>query len=111
VIFNLLENSARHTPEGTAVELRARVQGGAVTVEVADRGPGLRPGEERKIFDKFYRTTTEARRTGMGLGLSLADEIVRLHGGRIWAENRSGGGAVFRFTLPLGSPAPAGTAP
>jgi two-component system sensor histidine kinase KdpD len=101
LLFNLLDNAVAHTGSGTPVELSARVDGGAVLVEVADRGPGIRPGEERKIFDKFYRVTSEGKRSGMGLGLALCEAIVRLHGGRIWAENRPGGGAAFRFTLPL----------
>ena len=103
LIFNLLDNAVSHTLSGTAIELSARVEGGGVRVEVSDRGPGIRPGEERKIFDKFYRATSEGKRSGMGLGLALCEAIVRLHGGRIWAENRPDGGAVFRFTLPLES--------
>lgn len=101
VIFNLLDNAVHHTYTGTPVELSAEVEGGMVRVEVADRGKGVPPGDERKIFDKFHRATTEGKRSGMGLGLALCDAIVRLHGGRIWAENRPEGGAVFRFTLPL----------
>jgi two-component system sensor histidine kinase KdpD len=104
LIFNLLDNAVQHTGPGTAIELAARADGKAVLVEVADRGPGIRPGEERKIFDKFYRVTPEGKRSGMGLGLALCEAIVRLHGGQIWAENRPGGGAAFRFTLPLRAP-------
>ncbi|HVE42149.1 MAG TPA: sensor histidine kinase KdpD [Planctomycetota bacterium] len=104
VVFNLLDNAIHHTLSGTAIDLAAAVEGGVVAVEVADRGPGIRPGEERKIFDKFYRVTTEGKRSGMGLGLALCEAIIRLHGGRIWAENRPDGGASFRFTLPLGAP-------
>jgi two-component system sensor histidine kinase KdpD len=110
LIFNLLDNAVHHTGQGTAIELSARADGGVVVVEAADRGPGIRPGEERKIFDKFYRVTAEGKRSGMGLGLALCEAIVRLHGGRIAAENRPGGGAVFRFTLPLEAPSPGGAA-
>jgi two-component system sensor histidine kinase KdpD len=104
VVFNLLDNAVHHTLSGTPVEISARVEGGGVRVEVVDRGAGIRPGEERKIFDKFYRVTAEGKRSGMGLGLALCEAIVKLHGGRIWAENRPDGGAAFRFTLPLGAP-------
>jgi two-component system sensor histidine kinase KdpD len=69
-------------------------------VEVADHGPGLAPGEERRVFEKFYRGRRVATR-GAGLGLAICRGFVEAHGGRIWAENRPGGGAVFRFTLPL----------
>jgi two-component system sensor histidine kinase KdpD len=107
VLFNLLDNAVQHTLSGTSIEISAAVEAGAVRVEVADRGPGIRPGEERKIFDKFYRVTAEGKRSGMGLGLALCEAIVRLHGGRIWAENRPEGGAAFRFTLPLEARTPA----
>jgi two-component system sensor histidine kinase KdpD len=68
-----------------------------VTVELADRGPGIPVGEEERIFEKFVR----GRGTGggVGLGLAICRTIINAHGGRIWAENREGGGAVFRFTL------------
>jgi two-component system sensor histidine kinase KdpD len=109
LLINLLDNAVNHTASGTAIELSARAEAGVLLVEVADRGPGIRSGEERKIFDKFYRVTAEGKRSGMGLGLALCEAIVRLHGGRIWAENRPDGGAAFRFTLPLEARAPAGT--
>jgi two-component system sensor histidine kinase KdpD len=101
LFFNLVDNAVEHTPAGAAIDLSARVEGRGVVVEVADRGPGIPAGEERKIFDKFHQARPERKRSGMGLGLALCEAIVRLHGGRIWAENRPGGGAVFRFTLPL----------
>ena len=72
-----------------------------VIVEVADRGPGLPPGEETRIFEKFYRSVGAPPGAGVGLGLTICRGIVTAHGGRIWAENRPGGGAVFRFTLPI----------
>ena len=75
-------------------------------VEVADRGPGLPSGEEGKIFDKFYRARDQGHAGGAGLGLTICRGIVTAHGGRIWAENRPGGGTRFRFSLPLGGPPP-----
>jgi two-component system sensor histidine kinase KdpD len=73
-----------------------------VEVLVADNGPGLPPGAEDKIFDKFFRAapaTPDARR-GVGLGLSICRSIVQAHGGRISAHNRAGGGAEFVVVLP-----------
>jgi len=102
VFVNLLENAAKHTPAGTPIEVGAAVAGREVVVEVADRGPGLPPGEEERVFDKFYRATGAAA-GGVGLGLTICRGIVTAHGGRIQAERRAGGGAVFRFTLPLGA--------
>jgi two-component system sensor histidine kinase KdpD len=104
VLINLLENAAKHTPPGTAVHIRAAMADGGVLVEVVDTGPGIPPGEESKIFEKFYRGPGAAPR-GAGLGLAICRGVVEAHGGRIWAENRPGKGAAFRFTLPLaGSP-------
>lgn len=101
VLVNLLDNAVRHTPAGTPVELRARREGAGVLVEVADYGSGLAPGDEAKVFDKFYRGGADRGRGNVGLGLAICRGMVEAHGGRIWAENRTGGGAAFRFTLPI----------
>ena len=106
VFINLLENAAKYTPAGTPIEISAATGPGVVTVSVADRGPGLAPGEEQRVFEKFYRGGDAPPGKGVGLGLTISRGIVMAHGGRIWAENRAGGGAVFRFTLPLTGPAP-----
>ncbi len=106
VFINLLENAIKYTPAGTPIEIAASAAEGAVVVDVADRGPGFPPGEDAKVFDKFYRIAGATTVAGVGLGLTICRGIVTAHGGRIWAENRPGGGAVFRFTLPLaGQPA------
>ena len=70
-----------------------------LVVTVLDKGHGFEPSQKDKLFDSFYTTKTE----GLGLGLSIARSIVKIHGGAIWAENRRGGGACFAFTLPLKS--------
>jgi len=110
VLINLVENALEFAPEGTPIEISARAGPQAVTVEVADQGPGIPAGEESRIFEKFYRTREQAPGGGAGLGLTISRGIVTAHGGRIWAENRPGGGAVFRFTLPLGDRPPAAAA-
>jgi two-component system sensor histidine kinase KdpD len=66
-----------------------------------DRGPGVPADLLDKIFEKFYRLPRESAGSGAGLGLAICRGIVQAHGGRIWAENRVGGGAAFRFALPL----------
>ena len=99
VFINLLDNGVKYTPVRSGIDISASVSDGAVLVELADRGPGFTPGEEERIFDKFYRGQSGDSR-GVGLGLAICRAIVEAHGGKIWAENRPGGGAVFRFTLP-----------
>jgi two-component system sensor histidine kinase KdpD len=105
VLMNLLENAAKYAPAGTAVEISASAGDRELVVEVADRGQGIPAGEEIHIFDKFYRAKP-AREGGVGLGLTICRGIIEAHGGRIWAENRTGGGALFRFTLPLSEEQP-----
>jgi two-component system sensor histidine kinase KdpD len=101
VLVNLLENAAKYSPPGTPIELSASTNREQLIVEVADRGPGLPPTELDRVFNKFYRSANASGRAGAGLGLAICRGIVELHGGKIEAENRPGGGAVFRFSLPL----------
>src|SRR6185437_4024872 len=105
VLLNLLENAEKYTPPASPIEITARQQGEVVVIEVADRGPGLPPGEEEQIFEKFFRGRAAATdgRPGAGLGLAICRAIVAAHGGQIWAENRAGGGATFGFSLSLES--------
>ncbi len=100
VLINLLENALRYTPPGSPLEVTAEAQPALVTVEVADRGPGLAPHETERVFEKFRRGGVE-RGDGAGLGLTICRGFIEAHGGHIWAENRPGGGARFRFTLPI----------
>lgn len=104
VFLNLLENAVKYTPAGSPIEISATSEGHLVRVAIADRGPGIAPGESDRVFEKFYRSAGAPPGGGVGLGLTISRGIVSAHGGRIWAENRSGGGAVFQFTLPLTGP-------
>jgi two-component system sensor histidine kinase KdpD len=101
---NLLENAAKHTPAGTVVRLRAHALGSEVTVAVEDLGGGLAEQDLERVFRKFGRGGIDAAGTGMGLGLAICRAIVRLHGGRAWAERVPAGGTAFRFTLPVEPP-------
>jgi two-component system, OmpR family, sensor histidine kinase KdpD len=104
-IVNLLENAIKHTPAGSELSVAARRDGEAVLLEVADRGPGIPPGDEERIFERFHRGPAAGSR-GAGLGLPIARAIARVHGGQLVAASREGGGAVFRLTLPVPPGAP-----
>ncbi len=106
VLINLLDNALKYTPPGSPIEIAASVSDGHVMLEVADRGPGVPPGEEARVFDKFYRGRTVGGERGVGLGLAICRGIVEAHGGRISAENRPGGNLVFRIRLPLADKPP-----
>jgi two-component system sensor histidine kinase KdpD len=113
-LVHLLENAARHTPPGTAVEVAARRDGEWVAIEVGDRGPGLAPGDEARVFDKFWRAEgagegarDDGARRGTGLGLAICRAIVEAHGGRVEAARRPGGGARFTLRLPVSEAGPA----
>ena len=106
VLVNLLDNAIKYTPSGSPLDIIATATEQNLTIEVADRGPGLPPGREDKVFEKFYQTEPGEGR-GAGLGLAICQGIVRAHGGRIWAQNLPGRGVAFLFTLPLVAPSPA----
>lgn len=102
VMANLLENVARHTPAGTAVEVAAAVRDGRLLVTVADDGPGIPTELLDAVFEPFRQGP--GRRGGAGLGLAVARAIVREHGGTIAARPRDGGGTVVEVSLPLPPP-------
>jgi two-component system sensor histidine kinase KdpD len=105
VLTNLIDNALKYSPAGTTIELRAAADPEGVRICIADRGPGLAPGDEKRVFEKFYRARAEGGPGGVGLGLTICQAVVEAHGGRIWAENRPEGGARFCFVLPqMGEP-------
>ncbi len=100
ILGNLLNNAAAYTPPGTLIEVSARADGARFVLEVADRGPGLPPGDPVKLFERFQRGPNAAP-GGTGIGLSLVKGFAEAQGGTVAAANRSGGGAVFTVSLPL----------
>jgi two-component system sensor histidine kinase KdpD len=97
----LLSNAALYSSPKDPVEASVARDDSTLVFSVADRGPGLTPGEEKKIFEKFYRGPGKPA-GGLGLGLSIARQLVEAHFGEVAAENREGGGARFTVRLPLG---------
>lgn len=109
VFVNLLENAVKYTPAGTGIEIAAKVAGDraagdSVEITIDDQGPGLPPGREEAIFEKFERGNRETATAGVGLGLTICRAIMRVHGGSIRGETRAEGGARFTLTLPCGTP-------
>ena len=104
VLCNLLENAAKYTPAGSTVRIRAATSDDKLLISVSDNGPGLPPGQEEQIFEKFTRGERESATSGVGLGLAICRAIIEAHNGKIWAEKNPAGGAKFSFTLPLGTP-------
>lgn len=98
---NLLENAARHTPEGTVVRLFAERRERELVVSVEDYGGGVPAGDMDRVFARFHRGSVGRAGNGVGLGLSICRAIVSLHGGRTWAQSVPAGGSVFHFTVPL----------
>jgi two-component system, OmpR family, sensor histidine kinase KdpD len=101
VVRNLVENACKYSPPDQPIEITGRVDDKRLRLVVEDWGPGLRPGEERRVFEKFYRGADWTDREGVGLGLAISKSIVEAHGGQIHAANRPRGGASFTVLLPL----------
>jgi two-component system sensor histidine kinase KdpD len=110
LLVNLLDNAVKHTPPGSPIEIAASAREGRLELEVGDRGPGIPDGDEKRVFEKFYRGPQIESR-GAGLGLAICRAIADVHGGTLVAENRPGGGALFRFSLPLPGVGPASVVP
>ena len=110
VLRNLIENASNYGPEGEAIELRTRPAETGIELAIGDRGPGIPERDLPRIFERFYRVDRSRTRDpgGTGLGLSIVRHLVELHGGRVAAANREGGGAIFTVWLPAGAGSPRG---
>ena len=101
--YNLLNNAVKYSPEHTGIECNSTVDGGKLRIAIRDQGMGMEPADLKKIFDRFYRSkrAEESGISGTGIGLSIVDEIVRQHQGRIEVESEVGVGSVFTVILPF----------
>ena len=108
VVLNLVSNAARYTETGGII-VKATRQGSDILISVTDTGPGITPQELDRIFEPFAQADqTRAAQGGSGLGLSVSQQFIERHQGRIWAESKLGFGSTFSFTLPIALPLPAG---
>jgi PAS domain S-box-containing protein len=109
VLFNLLSNAAKFTPDGGRIALRGRLADHQACIDVEDSGCGVAPENQLKIFEAFFqvKSGTVDKTPGAGLGLNLSRRLVEMHGGHIWVESQGlGEGSCFRFTVPLNPPLP-----
>jgi signal transduction histidine kinase len=101
VVSNLISNAIKYSPNGGEVRIRGHLAPSQIIVCVSDQGVGINPGDIPYVFDRFYRSDEIARTTkGAGLGLFLARAVVEAHGGRIWVDSKSMGGATVCFSIP-----------
>ncbi|MFZ5824561.1 MAG: HAMP domain-containing sensor histidine kinase [Bacillota bacterium] len=108
VLVNLLQNGLAHTPPGGTVAVRALVEGERITVTVTDTGPGIPPEELPLVWERFHKVDRARTpdKSGSGLGLTIARQLVELQGGRVWVESTVGQGSTFGFQFPLATPEP-----
>jgi two-component system phosphate regulon sensor histidine kinase PhoR len=99
---NLLDNAAKFSPPGTAIDVKVEVTGGEVVLSVRDRGPGISPEHWSRVFERFYKVDRARPREagGFGLGLAITKHLVQVLGGRIWTETAREGGQLFYIALP-----------
>ncbi|MBI2862807.1 MAG: PAS domain-containing sensor histidine kinase [Chloroflexi bacterium] len=101
VLYNLLSNASKYSPREEIVRIKVEQSDNFVKVAVEDRGPGIAPEEQSKLFERFYRVKGTEEEPGMGLGLGIAKGIVDAHGGAIGVDSKVGEGTRVWFTLPL----------
>lgn len=102
ILLNLVNNAVKFTPSGGRVEVEVRMEGEEVVTSVRDTGPGIPVEELEKVFEKFHQVgSSPGSSRGSGIGLSIARQLVELHGGRIWVDSGEGEGSRFSFTLPV----------
>lgn len=106
VLTNLLANAARFAPKNSVVTVQLSTTNQVAQISVIDRGEGIPDSLRHQVFERFYRADNSRNRDtgGSGLGLAIAQSIVTAHGGKIWVEETPGGGATFKFEIPLTQP-------
>jgi len=105
VVSNFLSNAIKYSPKDSTITVNCLVLKNEVQVSVSDAGIGIKPKDQEKIFQRFYRVENENIKniSGFGIGLYLASEIIQRHKGKIWVESKENKGSTFSFSLPIGS--------
>jgi len=105
ILYNLLENSVKYSPEGSEITVSAKRDAGHLVISVSDQGPGISMEDQAKLFKPFQQLGNSMldHTKGAGLGLLVCRRLVEAHGGRIWVESEPGHGATFSFTLEAGT--------
>lgn len=101
VLVNVIDNALKYSKPSSSIDIHARVVNDRLQISVADRGVGIPKEDLERVFDKFYRVQRPDNVSGTGLGLSISKGITEVHGGKIWAENRSRGGTIIKVEFPL----------
>jgi two-component system CheB/CheR fusion protein len=103
VINNILSNAIKYSPKNKTIEIYCKESTSNVQVSIKDQGPGVKPADQEKLFDRYFRIEREDLRMipGFGIGLYLSSEIIQRHNGKIWVESEMGKGSTFCFSLPI----------
>lgn len=103
VVNNFLSNAIKYSPNGGNIVVSCKELNGIAQISVKDEGMGIKPEDQKKVFDRYYRIETADTQTtsGFGLGLYLSAEIIQRHNGKVWVESETGKGSTFYFSLPL----------
>ena len=101
IIYNLVENAFKYSDEGSEVKISIEQDNNNLVIAVSDRGKGIAPKDQQKLFEPFERLETAGKAKGIGLGLVVCKHLIEAHGGRIWVESNPGEGSRFIFTVPL----------
>jgi len=104
IIFNLVDNAMKFTPQNGKVSITAKISNeNKILVSVSDTGIGIPENKIEEIFDPFIQVDGSTKRSygGIGLGLSIVKKYVEMHGGDVWVESKIGEGSIFMFTLPI----------
>jgi two-component system sensor histidine kinase KdpD len=104
ILYNLMENAIKYSPETSVIKVFSRQEDGFVVTGVADKGTGISPEDQGRIFELFERIEKKTKAEGLGLGLVVCKRLVEAQGGKIWVESRYGKGSTFYFTLPVKKP-------